>query len=321
MQRSMLSRVAAACILALAGLTGPAGAAVTTFVSQTGNDANSCTSPAAPCRNLIAALTKTDAGGLIQVAPGEYSSFTIAKAVEIIADSGRASINNSTTTTGSVTAAIIVNAAGPDDVRIRGFTIDRHGAAGSGIGFVGQGTLYVEDCTLVNNAGPDSGIAFVPFGVSELYVSDSVITGGTGNAHGILVKPTGSGTVNGALDNVRIENQVFGIAIDGRNTTGSNTITIRNSIVAVGSSFGIFAADSGNGVTNVVVEGSTAANNGTFGLAVNGANVTLCVSNSTITENGTGLAAVASGKLISHGGNLLAGNTTQGAFTQTLPSQ
>ena len=322
MQRSMLSLAAIGCILALPGFTAPAHAAFTTFVSQTGNNANACTSPAAPCQTLAGALAKTDSGGVMHVAPGEYAALLINKSVEIVADGGNVSVANSTINAGpGSSAVIVVDVAGLDDVRIRGFTLDRHGAPGSGIAFIGLGTLYVENCTLVNNTGSDSGIAFVPDGPSELYVSDSFISGGSGSPNGVLIRPANGGAVTAVFDNTRFENDVFGITIDGRDTFNSNTITIRDTVISGNSSYAIGAIDGGSGETNVVVEGSTFARNGTFGVLANGANVTIRVHNSTITNNGTGVSALNGATLISNGGNVVRGNTANGAFTATEAQQ
>jgi hypothetical protein len=49
--------------------------------------------------------------------------------------------------------------------------------------------------------------------------------------------------------------------------------------------------------------------------------VTERVRNSTVTGNATGLIATNTAKLISHGGNIVAGNTVNGAFTQTVGQQ
>jgi hypothetical protein len=70
-----------------------------------------------------------------------------------------------------------------------------------------------------------------------------------------------------------------------------------------------------------VFEGSNSSNNGSFGIGASGSNATVRVKNSTVISNANGLVAAASSKIISQGGNTVAGNTTNGAFTQTLPLQ
>src|SRR5687767_9021952 len=65
------------------------------FVSGTGGDGQACTSPASACRSITSALTKVSPSGVIHIAPGNYAAVTITKAVELIADSGQASIAGS----------------------------------------------------------------------------------------------------------------------------------------------------------------------------------------------------------------------------------
>jgi hypothetical protein len=304
-------------------------AAGATFVSPSGSNANDCESPATACRDLVGAtgaLAKTDEGGVIHVLPGDYSTFTIDKAIEIIAD-GQATITSSTAPIpGGGGAEIVVNAGPADKVRVRGFVLDGGILAAStdtvGVAFVAGGALHLEDCTLVNQGG-SFGVVFTPAGASELYVSNCAISGnGSASAGGgIQIKPSGSGSAKVVLDNVHVENNRGGILIDGTATSGTNTVTIRNSAVGGNASFGVFAIDSGGGATNVTIEGSTSASNVTFGIAANGASVTERVGNSTVTGNGTGLIATNAAKLISHGGNIVAGNTANGAFTQTVAQQ
>ncbi len=61
------------------------------------------------------------------------------------------------------------------------------------------------------------------------------------------------------------------------------------------------------------------SNNANHGIVASGANVTVRVGNSAITNNVRGLVAAASGKIISQGGNVVADNMIDGAFTSTLP--
>lgn len=325
MKRAVSPLVLSACFLALLGAAAPAHAASTTFVSQAdGNDANACTSPAAPCATLNGAYGKTVAGGVIHVLPGEYPSLEITQSVEIIAESGQASITSSATGGANTLGRFYVNTGAADDVRIRGFTL-RAGTSGfvgpvAGISFVGAGALYVEDCTLVD-AGNEA-ILFIPTGAGELYVSNSVVSDDIGSdGGGILIKPTGSGSAEAVLDNVRVEDNANGILVDGRATTGANEVTIRNTTVAGSTNYGLNAIDSGGGATNVMIEGATFSNNGTQGVISNGNNTTVRMRNSTVTGNARGIIFSNSGKLISGGGNLVTGNTVNGTFSSSVAQQ
>jgi hypothetical protein len=304
-----------------------AEAAFATWVSGTGTDVDSCTAPDHPCRQIGGggALSKTSAGGVVHVLPGDYDSFEVLFPVNIIVENpGQAAIAANVVAQGAFTAGISVETTGASDVvRVRGLTVVRHGAAGGGIMLQSAGgILHIEDCTFVGSSN-SFGILFAPTGAGELHISNST-TSDNGNASaggGILIKPTGSGSAKVLLDNVTVGNNRAGILIDGATTTGTNTVTIRNSTVAGSAASGIFAIDSGGGATNVMVEGSTSASNATFGIAANGANVTERVRNSTVTGNGTGLIATNASKLISLGGNVAVGNTANGSFTQTVGQQ
>jgi len=61
-------------------------------------------------------------------------------------------------------------------------------------------------------------------------------------------------------------------------------------------------------------------NNTTFGVRASGARARVFMSNSIVTENGTGLEA-AGGLITSYGNNVILGNGTDGAPTGTLPLQ
>ena len=120
------------------------------------------------------------------------------------------------------------------------------------------------------------------------------------------------------LDNVSVDDNSTGITVDGRSTTGTNTVTIRNSTFAGSTTYGVNAIDSAGGATNVVIEGSTLSNNGSHGVVSNGANTTVHMRNSTVTGNARGIIFTASGKLISVGGNAVVNNTVNGAFTSSV---
>ena len=328
MKKSLVSLAASACFVALFG-AAPAEAAFVTFVSGDGDDGLACTSPETACRQIggaTGALSKTDPGGVVHVLPGEYNAFEIPQnlSVGIIAEGGLASVlNGSVPIPGGGEASILINNVNSGGVvRIRGLQIESFGAPIAVVG--NETTLHIERCVLAPLGG-FNGIDFRGGGtlLTRLFVSDTIISRQVGarNATGIRIVPTGSAGVSAVLDNVQIEDLGSGILIDGRNTSGTNNVTIRNSTVGGSTGNGLLAIDSGGGATNVTIEGSTLSGNGTNGVGSSGASVTTRVRNSTVTSNGRGLLAVASSKLISHGGNVVAGNTVNGAFTQTIGQQ
>jgi hypothetical protein len=318
-----------ASILALALVaTAPAYAAPATFVSPTGNNTNNCTSPATPCDNPGAALTKTDEGGVIHVLPGTYGGFIIDKAIEIVAETGQVSIANAAIAIpgGNGFAEIVVNAGPDDEVRIRGFILDGGPIAAlgdsHGVALIGGAALHLEDCALVN-AGSSFGVAFRPVGASELYVSNCAISGnGDSAGGGIQIRPTGAGSAKVALDNVLIENNRTGIVIDGAGSTGGIDMSVADSTISGNTTVGIGVFEAVSGApSSVVLARATISSNGGQGIFVSRALATVRVRQSEITGNAVGVQSANGGQLVSHGDNVLAGNTTNGAFSSTLPEQ
>ena len=294
------------------------------YVSEfTGNNGNSCDSPTAPCLGIAGALLKTEPGGEIKCLDnhGDFA-ITIDKPITIDC----AASNRIYGFSGQVAVTVnLSEATHPNGVvRLRNLSINGflgNGAISSGTDGIrvigGGGEVQIENCTILGFA--QQGIDFTPTSSVDLVVRNTVISNNVGG--GILLKPTGAADAKMALDDVSVDGNPTGITIDGRSTTGSIKTTVRDSSTTGNTSFGLFAVDSGGGATDVTVEESTSANNGSFGIGANGANATVRVRNSAVTGNANGLVAAASSSLISHGGNLVAGNTTNGAFTTTIPPQ
>src|SRR6516165_9557238 len=92
--------------------------ATRTWVSGVGDDANPC-SRTAPCKTFPGAISKTAAGGEINVLdPGGFGAVTITKSISIIAESVEAGVLV------SGTHAIIVSAGPNDVVVLRGLDIE-----------------------------------------------------------------------------------------------------------------------------------------------------------------------------------------------------
>src|SRR5215203_4285869 len=132
--------------------------ATRTWVSGVGDDANPC-SRTAPCKTFAGAISKTAAGGEINVLdPGGFGGVTITKSISILAEGVTAGVLVSGTN------GIIVNAASTGVVVLRGLDIEGLGSGASpglnGIRFIAGGQLHVENCT-INNFG-QKGILFEP---------------------------------------------------------------------------------------------------------------------------------------------------------------
>lgn len=293
--------------LALAGALSavPANAqAARTFVSPTGSDSNNC-SLAAPCRFFQAAFAQTNAGGEIAVlGTAGYNggvTFTIDKAISIVNPGGfEAGI---AVPSGGV--GIVINAGVSDAVSLRGLTIEGGGAGATGINFTGGKSLTVENCVIRHVTG--RGIDFKPNTTSNLSVSNTLVADNA--SHGILVFPSGSGTVTAVFNRVEAHNNFNGIVVDGEFSTGTVKATVFESVAARNASVGFFAFTTlGHAPTTLMVFHSVAANNDS-GLFANGPNATVRAFQTMVTGNIAGWQVINSGAVQSFGNNAIEGNT------------
>jgi hypothetical protein len=132
------------------------------YVATTGNDAQTCTSPATPCATINATLSKASSGDTVYVAAGTYTGsgsevVLINKTITLSGgwnsqfdtQSGRSVIDG-----GGQRRGITINA---DAIAsIERFTV-QHGTAdhGGGISNVGRATL--QSITVINNSAPAPG--------------------------------------------------------------------------------------------------------------------------------------------------------------------
>ena len=275
--------------LALSFAVGSAQAQNVVFVSPGGNDANNCFTPATACLTLSQAQTVVNNGGVIHMAPGDYPGVVIEKSVQIIAQEG-ASIASGSVQVGNVGAALVVNAGATDVVAIRGLVVGRHGFTRGGIGLVSAAALHLENCALLHS-GDSFGVVFRASVNSELSVKNCMIAsngfgGVTGG--GIEIRPGASATAKVNIENVRLVNNRRGLEVYNR-----GRVTVRASTIA------------GNEV----------------GVRAVGGQAFVRVANSTISGNDTGLLRSNNGKIITYGGNVLADNTTDGAFSGSANQQ
>jgi hypothetical protein len=290
------------------------GQATRTWVSGVGDDANPC-SRTAPCKTFAGAISKTAAGGEINVLdPGGFGGVTITKSITISSEGFEAGVLVSGTN------AIIVNAGANDVVVLRGLDIEGLGTGLNGIRFLAGKSLIVDNCLISDFRASSAGfgIDFAPSTSSQLLVKDTLIidNGNTGTAAGggIQIKPTGAATVKAVLDNVRMHGNVVGARPDGTVSTGGISVTIRNSEVSNSANSGITPI-SGATAVNVAVEHCSSVNNGSVGVKADGAGVVIRLHDVTVTANATGLQALNSGQILTFGNNFVKGNTADGVFT------
>jgi len=304
MRTTMLSLTALGAVLAI--LHAAPAAAVNlnkTWVSHNGSDSFDCASPATACATFSGALGKTVSGGEIGVVDaGDYGGMLIAQSVNITNDgAGEASI----------LGGIIVGAENGDVVSLRGLVIDGQGkpTGGPGIFILSGSAVHVQNCVIRNHeaAGLAYGIFVQPGHNVQLFVSDTVIfnNGSSARTAGIMIAPYASASVNVVLDRVHLENNVDGILVDGSAATGNGShVIVRDSVISGNAANGIHALTlAGQAPAFLMVERTSSVNNAGTGILADGPHATVLLKESTIARNGTGVAAVNGGQLISYGNN------------------
>lgn len=281
--------------------------ATRTWVSGVGDDANPC-SRTAPCKTFAGAISKTAAGGEINVLdPGGFGAVTITKAITI--DGGTGSGWGSILA--SLTNGVIVNAGANDVVRLRNLSIQGIGNGINGIRYLAGKALHVENSLIMGFT--TNGIEVNKTAAGALFVSDTNING---CATGIKTVTT-VGTIIADLNHVTLERNAIGLDAQ----TGSR-VTMANSYVAQNTNAGIFANSASNSEINlesVVVSHHINAGTAVGIRAGTATGAIVRCSNVSVLGNEIGLQVTGSGQIIRFTGtNKLGGNSVDGAFTSAI---
>lgn len=282
----------AASLVCALFVTAVAGAVTPTrvFLGLNGNNGNDCSNPATPCFSFVGALAQVAEGGEVIIeATGGYGPLNITKSI---------SINTAAGVVGFSAYTVTVNV--PNGVVVlRGLTIDGGFATANGIDVSAVSALHVENCTILLFNG--NGINFASNG--HLFVKDTIVR--NNSTYGVYVAPA-TLTAQASIDHCRVENNEFGVY-----SASSASTTVNESVLSGQTLAGAGAI--GTGELNL--ESCLVANNG-FGIISN-AGTTVRVSNTTVTDNETGLDAIG-GNLLSRSNNTVEGNgITNGTFTGT----
>ena len=275
------SRLTLVCILFTFIAALPAIAGPRTFVSGLGNDANPGTREQ-PKRTFASALTVTNPGGqIVALDSAGYgsSTLTIDKSVSIIVPPGVAGFM----TVSGASNGITINAPSDAVVSLRGLIIETSSSgSGNGIRSNSVGTLTVEDCA-IRNFG--RGINFNQANAGHLQVHGGSVRG---NTYGIYVSPIAPVALDAIVTGSLVEN----------NSTG-------------------FYVNAGNGgPTQLTAAGCTISGNST-GIHALGVGGIIRVSDSTITDNSTGV----SGSVFSRRNNTLENNANGNSFPGTYSAK
>lgn len=295
-------------------LSGHAGAQATrTWVSGVGDDVNPC-SRTAPCKTFPGAISKTTAGGTIDVLdPGGFGTVTITKSITI------ENVGKVGGILASGVTGITVNAPGAV-VTLRGLQIEGEGTTSglTGVNFLNGAQLTIEDSDIFAfQNGSALCINFAPVAsAATLVVRNSTIhnCGSAANVNttgGIKVNPAGTGSASVVLDNVHVvSNNGFGVQVNG-----PSTVAIRDSVIGSNSGNGVWVVGSSNAatvtLTQVVVDG-----NDENGIYAQNTNASVQLFDTMVSGNAQGLNA-AGGAIVSFGNNGISGNVVDGAATST----
>jgi len=283
--------------------------ATRTWVSGVGNDADPC-SRTAPCKTFAGAISKTAAGGEIDVLdPGGFGAVTITKSVTIDGTygAGFGSI------LASATNGVIVNdstsgSPGTIVVTLRRLSINGAGTTlgTNGVNFTSGKSVNIENCNIFNFS--TTGIRVSTAGNSELTVTNTRIynIGPTGSGKGMDIT-TSSGQVIAMIDGCSVQKTVTG-ALFGERSRGG----VRNSTFSHNTNGLISQAPTTND-SQVNID-NCFFTYGSVGIQAGSGNTTLRVTRSTITQNATGIN-LTGGSAFSNGNNAVFGNTGGEAFT------
>jgi Right handed beta helix region len=294
----------AAMVAAL--LAVPAGAfaqATRTWVSGVGDDANPC-SRTAPCKTFAGAISKTEAGGEIDVLdPGGFGALTITKSITIAAAGVDAGVQVSGTNGFTVQAGSndVVTLRGLDFNGLLGNGSSPSGAGLNGVQFLSGGTLRIEDSAIYGFA--QNGVDVAPgSGSGTVVISDSDI-----HDNGLAGLFAAAPTSVGQSAHVTIENS--DVEDNGCGVIGAGSITTNCATTAGGP--GTLAIDSAN---------ISASDNAHAGVVADGSSVTQEMSSDLVIGNALGLSPLDGGSIISFGSNTVFGNTVDGSPTSTVAS-
>ena len=275
--------------------------ATRTWVSGVGDDANPC-SRTAPCKTFAGTISKTANGGFINVLDSAgYGAVTITKSITIDGEGAHAGIITSLNT------GVIINGAGIK-VTLRNLSIESNAVTNPGtigINVINAAEVHIENCWIGRFSS--HAIQFHPSAGAEGFINDVTAVSNGGSAVSVV-------------NNSRVSVNRLNAYTNGEGVfvRGNSIATVRDS-TAVGGSVGFGANTSAAAVLNL--ENVVTTHNANGILVASGA--TVRVSNSMIVSNVTfGLNNGGGGSvIISHSGNTLTGNPTDGSFSSTVAKQ
>lgn len=216
--RNTVRTLAILLAVTLAGIGTPALAQATrTWISGVGDDANPC-SRTAPCKTFAGAISKTAAGGEINVIDsGGFGGLTITKSITLRAVGVEAGVLVAGTN------GIVINAAATDKIVLEGLDLEGLKNNGSvpplsGVLITRAAEVLIRDCDIRNF---DTGILIQTTDQSRVTVDQSLLTGS--NAGIIVTSTPGFGHLK-LFNSLLVGNATAGVKVTG----ASNDVFIAN---------------------------------------------------------------------------------------------
>jgi len=286
----------------LVAAPAPAAGSQRTFVSTSGNDANTC-SLVAPCRSFQVAVDAVAPGGeVIALDSGGYGGFLIDKSVTVSAAPGvHAGISVGAPTTSATGVRIT---AGAEIVTLRNLTITRTGFGGSfGVladnAFLGE--LHVENLHISGFViAATAGLWFESNGT--LTVANSIMDD---NYYGVRVSPPDFAIATVVVRDTQLTRNIYGYSQDYGFGGGVTHSTITRTNASANNNIGFYM--NRTATDRMVLESCVASENGLAGV-VQGSGF-LVLSGNSITGNGTGVQ-ITGGSAQTRGNNTIVQNGT-----------
>ncbi|HYP28652.1 MAG TPA: right-handed parallel beta-helix repeat-containing protein [Blastocatellia bacterium] len=248
----------------------------------------------APCKTFAGAISKTAAGGEISVL--DPAGFGAVTITKAITIDGSAGGLHAGILA-SLVNGVIVNAGPNDVVTLRHLSINGAGNGLDGIRYLAGKQVNVENVRIQRFTG--DGIEMTTGANSgKLFVTDTTISDCAGQ--GIrMTSTTGSNTAV-------INRSIFTGNGSGLDVLSNGIATVENSVFSFNTNFGVVA----EGTATINLSNSTISNNLT-GVSASVAGTNVRITNNMILNNGNGI--VSAGTVSSGGNNKNAGNGTPGA--------
>ena len=244
---SFLLALIGACLL-MAAAPGAANAQATrTWVSGVGDDANTC-GRTDPCKTFAGAISKTSAGGEINVLdPGGFGGVTITKAITIRADHVEAGVLV------AGTPVVTVNiSGGGGQVVLEGLDFEGLGTGTFGLKILSATSVILRNSQIHGFATNAVDFSLAPAGAKVL-IQDSVISL---NGGGVNVTGNGGAAVTAVIDNSTIEtNTNYAVQV----AQGGAAFLSKTNLIGTGPKLVITGNGTVTSYGNNVIRGTSAA--------------------------------------------------------------